>query len=162
MSYSFLHTGLISGSLSVLEGHASWSWLWMHLWMLMVYSLVANQNGWMAFFSSPFFAGVIHSAGSSLENWKPFLFVCLLVYILFIYLFIFGSFGSLLLLVGFLYLWRAGATLCWGAQASHCGGFLVAERGLLGVRASVVVACGLSSCGSRALERMLSSCGIWA
>ena len=28
-----------------------------------------------------------------------------------------------------------------------------------GARASVVVACGLSSCGSRALERSLSSCG---
>ena len=39
-----------------------------------------------------------------------------------------------------------GATLCCGAQA-------------LGVRASVVVACGLSSCGSQALERRLSSCG---
>ena len=30
------------------------------------------------------------------------------------------------------------------------------------MRASVVVACGLSSCGSRALERRLSSCGSWA
>ena len=29
----------------------------------------------------------------------------------------------------------------------------------LGARASVVVACGLNSCGSRALERSLSSCG---
>ena len=32
----------------------------------------------------------------------------------------------------------------------------------LGVRASVVVVHGLSSCGSRALERRLSSCGAWA
>ena len=30
------------------------------------------------------------------------------------------------------------------------------------MRASVVVACGLSSCGSQALERRLSSCGPWA
>ena len=36
---------------------------------------------------------------------------------------------------------------------------LVAEHGALGAQASVVVAHGLSSCGSRALERRLSSCG---
>ena len=36
---------------------------------------------------------------------------------------------------------------------------LVEEHGLYGVRDSVVAACGLSSCGSRALERRLSSCG---
>ena len=41
------------------------------------------------------------------------------------------------------------ASLCCGAQA-------------LGTRASVVVACGLRSCGSRALERRLSSCGAQA
>ena len=40
----------------------------------------------------------------------------------------------------------AVAFLCCGAQA-------------LGVRASVVVAHGLSSCGLQALERRLSSCG---
>ena len=38
------------------------------------------------------------------------------------------------------------ASLCCGAQA-------------LGAQASAVVACGLSSCGSRTLERRLSSCG---
>ena len=36
---------------------------------------------------------------------------------------------------------------------------LVAEHGALGTRASVVVARGLSSCGSWALEGRLSSCG---
>ena len=41
-------------------------------------------------------------------------------------------------------------------------GSLVAEPGALGARASVVVARGLSSCGSRALECRLSSCGAWA
>ena len=40
----------------------------------------------------------------------------------------------------------AVASLCCGAQA-------------LGTRASVLVARGLSSCSSRALERRLSSCG---
>ena len=43
----------------------------------------------------------------------------------------------------------AVASLCYGAQA-------------LGVQASVVVARGLSSCGSWALERRLSSCGAQA
>ena len=37
--------------------------------------------------------------------------------------------------------------------------FPVAEHRLQGTRASVVVAHGLSRCGSRALERRLSSCG---
>ena len=41
------------------------------------------------------------------------------------------------------------ASLCCGAWA-------------LGARASVVVACGPSSCGSQALERRLSNCGAWA
>ena len=45
------------------------------------------------------------------------------------------------------------------AQASHCGGFSCWEAWALGTRASVVVAHGLSSCGLRALERRLSSCG---
>ena len=51
--------------------------------------------------------------------------------------FIFGCVGSSLRYVGF---------SCCGAWA-------------LGVQASVVVARGLSSCGSRALECRLSSCG---
>ena len=55
--------------------------------------------------------------------------------------------------------WRAGATLHCGAQASHCGGFSCCGAWSLGARASVVVVHGLSSCGSRALERRLSSCG---
>ena len=54
------------------------------------------------------------------------------------------------------------ATLCYGTQASHCGGFSCCGAQALGAQASVVVACGLSSCGSRALERKLSSCGTWA
>ena len=45
------------------------------------------------------------------------------------------------------------------AQASHCGGFSCCGARALGVQASVVVARGLRSCGSRALERRLSSFG---
>ena len=48
------------------------------------------------------------------------------------------------------------------ARASHCGGFSCCGARALGVRASVVVARGLSSYGSWALERRLSSCGAWA
>ena len=77
---------------------------------------------------------------------------------LFIYLFIFGCIGSSQLRAGFLQLWRAGATPC-GVRASHCGGLSCCEAQALGARASVVVARGLSSCGSRALEHRLSSCG---
>ena len=60
---------------------------------------------------------------------------------------------------GFLYLRRVGASLRCGARASHCGGFSCCEAWALGTRASVVVARGLSSCGSRALQHRLSSCG---
>ena len=52
-----------------------------------------------------------------------------------------------------------GATLRCGARASHCGGFSCCRAQALGARASVVVAHGLSRCGSWALERRLSSCG---
>ena len=37
-----------------------------------------------------------------------------------------------------------------GEQASHCGGFSCCRARALGVRASVVAACGLSSCGTQA------------
>ena len=55
-----------------------------------------------------------------------------------------------------------GATLRCGARASHRSGFSCCGARALGVRASVVAACGLSSCGSWALERRLSGCGAWA
>ena len=51
------------------------------------------------------------------------------------------------------------ATLHCGAQASHCSGFSCCRAWSLGAQASVVVVCGLSSCGLRALEHRLSSCG---
>ena len=53
----------------------------------------------------------------------------------------------------------SGATLRCGAQASHCGGFSCCGARAVGAWASVVVAHGLSSCGSQALEHRLSSCG---
>ena len=59
----------------------------------------------------------------------------------------FSSCGERGLLLGSVHeLLIAVASLCCGAQA-------------LGMQASVVVARGLSSCGSWALEQRLSSCG---
>ena len=78
------------------------------------------------------------------------------------YLFIFGCIGSLLLRTGFLQLWQAGAILCRGAQASRCSSFSCCGARALSTRASVVVAHGLSSCGSQGPEHRLSSCGVWA
>ena len=55
-----------------------------------------------------------------------------------------------------------GYSLCCGAWASHCSGFSCCGARALGAQASVVVAHGLSSCVSWALERRLSSCGAQA
>ena len=54
------------------------------------------------------------------------------------------------------------ATLHCSVRASHCGGFSCCGAHAVGAWASVVVALGLSSCGSRTLERRLSSCGAQA
>ena len=89
----------------------------------------------------------------------PYLFI---YFYKFMYLFIFGCIGSSLLHAGFLQLWRVGATLRCGVRASRCSGFSCCRARALGVRASVVVAHGLSSCGTWALERRLSSCGTQA
>ena len=83
----------------------------------------------------------------------------LLIY-LFIYLFIYGCVGSSLLRVLSLVRW-AGATLHCSAWASHSSGFSCCRAWALGTQASVVVARGLSSCGSQALECRLSSWGAW-
>ena len=52
------------------------------------------------------------------------------------------------LCAGFLQLRRAGATLCCGAWASHCGGFSCCRARALDTWASVVVARGPSSCAA--------------
>ena len=56
----------------------------------------------------------------------------------------------------------SGATHHCGVQASHRGGFSCCGVRALGPQASVVVICRLSSCGLRALEHRLNSCGAWA
>ena len=66
------------------------------------------------------------------------------------FFFFLGYIGSLLLHVGFLQLWRVGATLHCGARASHCSGFSCCGAWALGAWASVVAAHRLSSRGVRA------------
>ena len=80
----------------------------------------------------------------------------------FIYLFNFWLRWVFVAACGLSLVAASGATLRCGAQASHYGGFSCWGARVLGAQASVVVAHGLSSCGSRALERRLSSCGAWA
>ena len=82
-------------------------------------------------------------------------------FILFIYLFL-AALSLHCCARAFSSLWWAGATLCCGVRASHCGVFCCCRARALGARASVVVVHGLSSCGSRALEHRFSSCGAWA
>ena len=83
----------------------------------------------------------------------------LLAYVFFkIFLFL-AALGLCCCTWSFFWLQRVGATLGCGARASHCGGFSWCGARALGAWASVVVAHGLSSCGSWALERRLCSCG---
>ena len=91
-----------------------------------------------------------------------FFFVLLCVFY-FIYLFIYFWLRWVFVAAHGLSLVAAGgATLRCSMQASHYGGFSCCGARDLSTWASVVVARGLSSCGSRALELRLSSCGRWA
>ena len=92
-----------------------------------------------------------HCGGSSLF---------LKVFLKFIYLFIYFWMRCVFVAVrGISLVAASGATFRCGAWASHCSGFSCCGARALGARASVVVARGLSSCGSWALELRLSSCG---
>ena len=73
-----------------------------------------------------------------------------------IYLFIFGCTGSSLLHRLFLAAANSGCSLL------HWGDFSCCRTQAVGEGASAVVARGLCSCGSQALECGLSSCGAWA
>ena len=76
-----------------------------------------------------------------------------------LFYFIFGCVGSSLLYVGFsLVVARGGYSSLWCTGFSLWWLFLLGAWAL-GMGASVVVAHGLSSCGSWALECRLSSCG---
>ena len=58
--------------------------------------------------------------------------------------------GIIFLINLFIYLFLDALGLRCCRQASHCSGFSCCRARALGARASVVVACGLSSCGARA------------
>ena len=73
-------------------------------------------------------------------------------------LFIFGHVGSFAA-CGLSLVAASRAILHCGARASHCSGFSCCRARTIGAQASVVAACGLSSCGSQALEHRFSSCG---
>ena len=96
---------------------------------------------------------------SSVSCLLALFFIYLLFKFIYLFNFIIGCVGSSPLCTGFLQLRRAGATLRCGARASHCSGLSRRGARAPGAWASVVVARGLSSCGSRALECRLSSCG---
>ena len=99
------------------------------------------------------------SAVNATDHLFYFIYLFILIFYFCFNLFYFWLRWSLVLHAGFLQLRRVGATLHCSALASHCSGFSCCEAWVLGVRASVIVARGLSSCGSQALERRLSSCG---
>ena len=55
--------------------------------------------------------------------------------------------------------WLSLGAVVW---ASHRGGFSRCGARAPGTRVFIVAACGLSSCGSQALEHRLSGRGAWA
>ena len=64
--------------------------------------------------------------------------------------------------MGFLQLWPVGASLHYGACASHCDVFSSCGAQAVGTQVSAAAGRGLSGCGSLALEHRLNSCGAWA
>ena len=126
-----------------------------------------GSNHWLPFFVVLFFVffGVICKAllpnlRSEFNSFTSYVFLLALWFKKALPFISFFSFYK------FIYFWlsllgREGATLCCSVWASHCSGFSCGTQ-VLGARASVVVACRLSSCGTWALEGRLSSCGAWA
>ena len=80
---------------------------------------------------------------------------------LLIYIFIFGCAGSSLLCQLFSNCGQWGHSVAKNRLLIAVAS-LVAELGLAGLRASVVVAHGLSSCSSQTLEHSFNSYGAWA
>ena len=89
---------------------------------------------------------------------------------LFIVLFFSINLFIYLFLAGWVFVAARGLSLvaASGGYSSLRCGLLISMASLccrartLGARALVVAVCELSSCGSRAVERRLSSCGAWA
>ena len=81
-------------------------------------------------------------------------YVAFLKFYLFIYLFIFGCVGFLLLYTGFL------VAASGGYSSLQCAGFSL--RWLLLLQSTGSRRVGFSSCGTQAIGCRLSSCGAWA
>ena len=97
-------------------------------------------------------------------NYSLEMHLCFLINKLFIYLFIFGCVGSLLLHISFLQLRQVGATLRCSVRASRCSGFCCCGAQALDTRASAVVVRGLQSTCSVVVAHGLScsaACGIF-
>ena len=94
--------------------------------------------------SLPLVGKYVLGAGSHFHSYSdPFTF----------YFFLFlVALGSSLLCVDFLWLWRVGLLPSCTVWASHCGGFSCFGAWVLGAKASVVAAFGLSSWSSQALQ----------
>ena len=90
----------------------------------------------------------------SKDAWFPLSFKYLFIY--------FWLWWVLLLLRLFSSCGKWGLLSSGSAWASHRGGFFCHGARALGAQASVVVARGFSSCGSRPQEHRLSSHGAWA
>ena len=67
-----------------------------------------------------------------------------------------------MLLSSFLWLQQVGATLCWGAQASHCSGFSCCRAWTQSIQTSLAATHRLSRHGTQALEHGLNICGTQA
>ena len=94
---------------------------------------------------------------SVMDTWALYnRFFCLFVYL---FIFIFGCVGSLLLRASFSLVAASRGYPSLRRAGFSLGGFSCCRARALGARASVVVALGLSSCGSRALECGLQSAG---
>ena len=122
-----------------------------------LFSLMYIYLYWWAFPFIIFLFLVV--AFSFLLREVPFVFVCL-----FPFLFIFCCAGSSLLCGLFSSCSKWGLLSSCIAWASHCGGFSCWGVWTVGHATvePVVAACGLSSCGSWALEHRLSTCDTWA
>ena len=94
-------------------------------WQAPQQKLFQTRNQWML---------KLMSKSNIASEQLPMSIFIFFIYLFLIYLFL-TAFGLHCCTWAFSKLWGAGATLCWGAQASRCGGFSCCGAPALGVRA---------------------------